>query len=359
MSLLIGLTLCVSLWHLMLLQHQDQFFETSSQSTPADTVNESIFSTIPSTLITTVSSDIQLEKLPKSDVSQLIDLVNFDYLINHRACKELKQQPNVLMMVHSAPDNFHKRKVIRETWGAKDSSALLIFLLGSVNSTYLQTKIELESKVHGDVVQGNFGDAYRNMTYKHVMALKWFVYNCPNAHFLLKTDDDVFINTPLMYKYLQQPTKLSSEHLLFCFESPRVKVKRTFRSKWRVSYEEYMDSYYPSHCPGFSILYSADVVHQLYLKAQNLPYFWIDDVHITGNVASKLNITIEPTGNLLLAHEQQNDLLNGDIQLENVPPFLFARPNLPEAEIRELWKIVRTGGSHELSNEVNAKNEEN
>lgn len=350
MSLLIGLTLCVSLWHVMLQQQQEQAFDAVPQSA-ADIVNDSMFST--PILSTPFSSDIQLEKLPKSDdVSQLIDLMNFEYLINHRACNELKQQPTVVMMVHSAPDNFHKRKVIRETWGEKDPNSLLIFLLGSVNSTYLQTKIEVESKVNGDVVQGNFGDAYRNMTYKHVMGLKWFVYHCPIARFLLKTDDDVFINTPLLYSYLHHPTRLPSERLLFCYESLRVKVKRTFRSKWRVSYDEYMDSYYPNHCPGFSILYSADVVHQLYRKAQNLPYFWIDDVHITGNVASKLNITIEPTGSLLLAHDQQKDLLNGDIQLESVPPFIFARPNLPEAEIRKLWKIVRTNDSRELSNEV-------
>lgn len=322
----------------MLQQQQEQAFDTSQLSILE--VNESVFST--------VSPDVQTEKLPKSDVSQLIDLVNFNYLIEHRACKELKQKPTVVMMVHSAPNNFNKRKVIRETWARKDPRSLLIFLLGSVNSSHLQTKIELENKVHSDLVQGNFGDAYRNMTYKHVMALKWFVYNCPSAHYLLKTDDDVFINTPLLFSYLHEPARLPSEHLLFCFESIQVKVKRTYRSKWRVSYEEYMDSYYPSHCPGFSILYSADVVNQLYRKAQNLNYFWVDDVHITGNVASKLNITIEPIGSLLLSNEQQRDLLNGKIQIDTVPPFLFARPNMLEEEIRTMWKLVQKSALHDF-----------
>lgn len=345
MSIFFGLVLCVSLWQFMLQQQQEQTYDISPLS--ASDVNDSVASTTSSTPFTTVSSDIQLEKLPKSDVSQLIDLVNFEYLINHRACKELKQQPTVVIMVHSAPDNFNKRNVIRQTWAGKNPNSLLIFLLGSVSSTYLQTKIEFESRVHGDVVQGNFGDAYRNMTYKHVMALKWFVYNCPRAHFLLKTDDDVFINTPLLFSYLHRPSRLPSEHLLFCYASPQVKVKRTYRSKWRVSYEEYMHTYYPSHCPGFSILYSADVVNQLYLKAQHLPYFWIDDVHITGNVASKLNITIEPTRSLLLAEELQRGLLNGEIELKSVPPFLFARPNMSEEEIRKLWKIVQMDHSSE------------
>lgn len=342
MSLLIGLTLCVSLWHIMLQQQPEQLFEPALQNAQ-ELLNDSY---IPTT--TTNTPETQLDELPKNDFSQLIDLENFEFLINHRACKDLKHQPMIVIMVHSAPDNFNKRKVIRETWGREDPLALLIFFLGSVNSTNLQEKIELESKVHDDVVQGNFEDAYRNMTYKHVMALKWFTYNCRNAKFLLKTDDDVFVNTPFMYSLLEKPSEwhkqLHRERLLFCSEITRAKVKRTFRSKWRVSYDEYMESYFPNHCPGFSILYSADLVVQLYLQAQNLPYFWIDDVHITGNVASKLNISIAATGSLFLSNDQQNDLLNGRVQPKTFP-FFFARPNLSEDDIRKLWRMV-TSSSH-------------
>lgn len=346
MSLLIGLTLCVSLWHIMLQQQQEQLFEPAPQIAPESTNDSSI-------LTSTNTPELQLDELPKNDFSQLIDLENFEFVINHQACKGLHHQPMIVILVHSAPDNFNKRKVIRDTWGKEDARSLLIFLLGAVNSTNLQDKIDLENKVHDDVVQGNFEDAYRNMTYKHVMALKWFVYNCPNAKFLLKTDDDVFVNTPFLYSYLERsserPKQFHRDRLLFCSEITRAKVKRTFRSKWRVSYDEYMESYFPNHCPGFSILYSADIVLQLYLQAQNLPYFWIDDVHITGNVASKLNISIAATGSLFLSNDQQKDLLSGRVQ-PKMFPFFFARPNLSEADIKKLWNMV-TSSSHGTLND--------
>ena len=340
MSLLLGLTVCFSLWHIMLYQQQqyDPLQQILEES------NDSIVSYVSQVLSTNMPLDIQLEDLPKNDFTQLIDFENFEFIINHQACKDLDRQPLIVIMVHSAPDNFHKRKVIRETWGERDARALLIFMIGAVNSTNLQEKVDLENSVHSDIVQGNFEDAYRNMTYKHVMAFKWFVYNCRDAGYLLKTDDDVFVNTPLMYQYLETPPliyqQFHQERLLFCPEIARAKVKRTFRSKWRVSYDEYMESYFPNHCPGFCILYSSDIVLQLYLQAQKLPYFWIDDVHITGSVASKLNISIASTGSLFLSNEQQKDLMNGRKQAEDMP-FFFARPNLSEMNIRRLWKVVR------------------
>lgn len=336
----------------MLQQQQELSLEPTITFGP---VNGSIATTLPA-IATTVISEVQPEELPKNDFSQLIDLEDFDFITNHEGCRALKHKPMIIILVHSAPDNFAKRTVIRETWGSKDPRSLLKFLIGAVNTSNLQDKIELENKVNEDIVQGNFEDAYRNMTYKHVAALKWFIYNCPDAQFLLKTDDDVFVNTPLMYDYLENPSDLSQQfhrgRLLFCNEIPGPKVKRTFRSKWRVSYEEYFDRFFPNHCPGFAILYSADVALQIYQKAQKLPYFWIDDVHITGTVASKLNISIAATNGFFLTEHQQTMLLEGDARLKSFPLFFFAQPNLPEDEIRLLWGLVKNNREPAL-NEIN------
>lgn len=339
MSVFVGLTLCISLWHIMAVQ-QEQFFEPPS---PVAVANDTLLTT------TLESSEFASDGLPKNDFSQLIDLDNFEYLISHPGCQHLKEKPIVVTIVHSAPDNFHKRRIIRDTWGRNDLRSLLVFLLGAANSSNLQEKLELESNIHGDLVQGNFEDTYRNMTYKHVMALKWFTYSCADSHYLLKTDDDVFVNTPLMYNYLEKSTALSQPfhhgRLLFCKELSRAKVKRTFRSKWRVSYEEYEDKYFPSHCPGFSIIYSSDVVPLLYQKAQKLPYFWIDDVHITGTVASKLNLSIASTTGYFLNATQQADLLEQRVGAKSLP-FFFALPNLTEDLIRRLWGLVAPNSSN-------------
>ncbi|XP_008473166.1 beta-1,3-galactosyltransferase 5-like [Diaphorina citri] len=111
---------------------------------------------------------------------------------------------------------------------------------------------------------------------------------------VLKLDDDVFMNVIQLDELL---TRTLSPHgtrnLLMCSivweKSP---VLRTYRSKWRVSFSEYRDHFYPPHCHGNALLYSPDVVFKLYQHLQtDQEYFWVDDVFITGIVFSKLNLT--------------------------------------------------------------------
>ncbi|XP_050092235.1 uncharacterized protein LOC126575539 [Anopheles aquasalis] len=254
-----------------------------------------------------------------------------------RSRSTARSAPLVLVLVHSAPANVEKRDTIRSTWGRPDSRARLIFLLGAVNSSAAQRVIEEESLTNDDIVQGSFFDAYRNMTYKHVMALKWYNYHCPDARYVLKVDDDVFINTPVLYDVLQLVAP--QRNLLLCELKQKLSVKRTHRSKWFVSWREYPARYYPPHCPGYSILYSADVARGLYREAQRQPFFWIDDVHITGTVAHYANLTITPMDGLYLDGEQRTDLLNRKLNATGLV-FFFTHPNLPMNEIRQLWQVV-------------------
>lgn len=61
-----------------------------------------------------------------------------------------------------------------------------------------------ESRTHGDILQEDFVDSYMNLTIKSVMGLKWASTHCPQARFLMKTDDDMFINVPSLLTYLQE-----------------------------------------------------------------------------------------------------------------------------------------------------------
>ena len=44
-----------------------------------------------------------------------------------------------------------------------------------------------------------FQDTYRNLTLKTVMGLKWSAIFCPQARHVMKTDDDIFVNVPLLH----------------------------------------------------------------------------------------------------------------------------------------------------------------
>lgn len=375
---LVGLTLCISFWRISMQEPQITTeyatFESNTdelQSSSNDgvdntiTFNDKINTTLPTSSPTLMPTTIDL----KEDLKNLIDLHNFEYIINHDACDEPvsmqensisqqpeqffdtsysafeeQQQPFAVILIHSAPGNWHKRNVIRDTWGQKDPRAHLYFLLGTIKSVSQQKRIQQESKMFQDIIQGNFLDAYRNMTYKHIMALKWFVYNCQKLKYLIKTDDDVFVNTPALFSFLENFA--DKQNFLFCFKSEGSRIKRSYRSKWRVSTKEYRGWYYPPYCPGFSIVYSADVVHQLYQKAQRTKYFWIDDVHVTGTLAQYLNISITTWGKYYLNGLQRDNLFNGYTNLTSLQPmFLFTEPNLVEQQIRKIWKLVLSNNS--------------
>jgi len=174
---------------------------------------------------------------PPGSSMHLMDLPNFVYLMDQPACDK---NVRVLIFVHSAVRNVEKRRIIRETWADRkyiDQTPLrVIFLVGGVgeNSERWQQFLGRENHQHGDLIQGNFEDAYRNMTYKHVMALKWFSEKCAHAQLLVKVDDDVFMNTPQLVKYLATPSLpehslLQDPELMLCRSVHHSRVKRSYR----------------------------------------------------------------------------------------------------------------------------------
>lgn len=210
--------------------------------------------------------------LSQNDYTQLIDL-NFSFNILNLVCNE--SSPLLLVLVHSAPKNYAKRKTIRETWGSQTGDNVkIVFMLGLVNEFNLQSRLEEENRQFNDIIQGNFLDTYKNITYKHVMVFKYVIYHCPQAKYILKTDDDVFVNMPTMRNFLTVDlSPYGARNVLFCTVKKNSKVLRTYRSKWRVSFSEYPQRNYPSYCPGWTLLYSPDVVFALYRGPKRLIIF--------------------------------------------------------------------------------------
>ncbi|NXV71492.1 B3GT4 galactosyltransferase, partial [Atlantisia rogersi] len=62
--------------------------------------------------------------------------------------------------------------------------------------------LRAESQRHRDLLQGAFADTYANLTLKTLLLLRWAATRCPQAPFLLKADDDVFVNLPALTNYL-------------------------------------------------------------------------------------------------------------------------------------------------------------
>lgn len=110
-------------------------------------------------------------------------------------------------------------------------------------------------------------------------------------------------------------------------------VKRSYRSKWRVSYKEYPHRRYPTYCNGWAIIYSPDVIYKLYTEAQVTPFFWIDDVHFTGTIAVKQNITQTDISKLVVS---ESDVLDDT----HINKFIFCLITKTYESMKKYWDII-------------------
>ncbi|CAF2150886.1 unnamed protein product [Rotaria magnacalcarata] len=152
---------------------------------------------------------------------------NFNYILNPNwtVCQD---NVYVIVYVHSTPAYYQRRILIRETWATRDlfPEIRLVFMLGQTTDNKIMRAIKFENDLYQDIVQEDFLDSYRNLTYKAVMALKWISIYCPQASYILKTDDDMIVNTFMLLKHLKfrDSYQLKQNKSIFCrvYESMNV-----------------------------------------------------------------------------------------------------------------------------------------
>ena len=140
------------------------------------------------------------DRLNKTAVplDRLLDLpVKFRFLMKPKnVCDRSKR---LLIFVHSRVDNFEARNAIRSSWGSLQGELnyRLVFLIGlqpEPNSESIEQLLCDEQRLNDDLVRGNLIDTYRSLIYKHLMGYKFIIHHCSTANFVMKADDDAFIN---------------------------------------------------------------------------------------------------------------------------------------------------------------------
>ncbi len=92
-----------------------------------------------------------------------LSILNLDDLRVKLQPQKCQENPNLVALIHSAPKNYQLRDTIRRTWG---QNMKRIFVLG--DSKDWNEMLKNEHKEYNDILQIDFVDAYRNMTYKHL-----------------------------------------------------------------------------------------------------------------------------------------------------------------------------------------------
>ena len=212
---------------------------------------------------------------------------DFKYIIdNETICKlyQPHQYIQLLVLVLTVHAKRGQRDAIRDTWlsvaRGNTGSIRYAFLLGKVSNRDLQMKVEEESRMFGDILQEDFVDAYANLTYKTIMAMKWMSTKCPAANFLLKIDDDMFANIPGIVKYVSNNEKTLQSAVAGSCALKAFPI-RSKKSKWFASERSYPNKYYPGFCSGTGYVTSGTVARKIYEESPNVPFFHLEDVYVS------------------------------------------------------------------------------
>lgn len=205
------------------------------------------------------------------------DLINpeFDlYLYIDYNPMKLCQNKQVLIFAYvlTKVDDFKKRSLIRKTWANTTlfPDLKVLFIVGKsfkakVNDLILEEQLEFN-----DLLQGNFIDSFKNLTYKSLIAWKWISTYCSQAKYVIKLDDDLFLNNFNLINYLQSTNEIEIK-TFYC---------NVLRS---LSLNEPKN---PTLCMG-AYLMTSDLISRLYYCSFNVKTFWLENVY-TSLVANRI-----------------------------------------------------------------------
>ncbi|XP_030383644.1 uncharacterized protein LOC115631121 [Scaptodrosophila lebanonensis] len=195
----------------------------------------------------------------------------------------------LLILITSAQTHTDARMSIRQTWGhygmRRDVSTA--FILGRTTNETLDNLLIQENYMYGDLIRGNFIDSYNNLTLKTISSLEWIDLHCSRAKYILKTDDDMFINVPKLLTFLD---KHKEKRVIYGRLAKKWKPIRNKKSKYYVSPDQFAATVFPAFTTGPAYVMTGDIVHELYIRSLETVYLKLEDVFTTGIVAQQLGI---------------------------------------------------------------------
>jgi len=251
----------------------------------------------------------------------------------------------LVVVICSAVEHHRKRMMIRNTWAnIVADSVKFVFLVGTaqpghavLTSSFSAEKnrtenlsINQEAERFRDIVRADFVDSYANLTLKSLAMLRWVSTHCATVRFILKCDDDVIINTPLLLRDLND-----NVHRRFVMGNVIAYAQpvREPEAKWYIPLSMYNRTAYPTYASGAAYVLSGDIVSELYrvgLTSQT-GLFLIEDVFVTGFLAKNIGAQLIYNGKF-------------DGYKEFVDPCSIqkhiVKHKLSDEETRFLWTVI-------------------
>ena len=278
-------------------------------------------------LILSKSSSVYVHSETELSLTQkfIIDKKNF-------CSKEHGFGLDLLVMVITSPSNFDARQAIRQTWGgfAVERGSKLLFVVGHSSSFEINVKLKQEDNQYEDILQAQFEDAYYNLTLKSLAIVNWVADNCEKVKYVLKIDDDMFVNMQLLVDFAETR---EFKNVIIGKIAKKWLPHRDSNSKWYVPSSAYAGQVYPNFATGPAYLIHRDAIPNLVkvIRSNATKVIKLEDVFLAGIVAEKAGV------------RRLNYSLFKNAYFEvskcNFMRFITSHQHSPK-EILRLWQIV-------------------
>ena len=211
----------------------------------------------------------------------------------------------VIILIHSNIDQSLRRKTIRQTWLSSRmlnvSNVTHWFVIGGNSTTgSLRNDLQKEQDQYGDLlILWNVRNDYLELTLRSLHSMI-HISTHYQFEYMLKTDDDVFLNTPVILSELNSsfyPRKRVYWGRFSC-RNPPMEDGRWKETNWNLC-----DVYYPYAYGGMYVL-SQDVVGLLVENANSLQTYSCEDVSL-GAWLAPYNIHRINDGRIFVQHSSR------------------------------------------------------
>ncbi|XP_018429690.1 PREDICTED: beta-1,3-galactosyltransferase 5-like [Nanorana parkeri] len=199
--------------------------------------------------------------------------------------------PLIILAVKSHPASSGRRSALRYTWAQERRiwgyRFLPVFLLAnSGRRPEIESLVE-EALFYGDIVLWDFMESHHNLSLKERCFLEWLHYRCPEAKYILKADDDEFVNPHSLASYISSTVQRFPLQVHgFC--QTRAPVERN--GKYGIPVSAFPNKFYPPFVSGGGFLFPGEVVPSLLQASLTIPVFPLDDVYF-GLLALAANVS--------------------------------------------------------------------
>lgn len=276
----------------------------------------------------------------------------------HNICPSKGLNNSAILFMISAPENVLRRQVIRSTWGHPEVTRPLnlgvVFILGEAKDPSVGRLVDWEAEVYGDIVQTTFMDSYESLSIKTIAGLKWVIEYCHQSNFMIKIDDDVFVNVYALKRFLND--EKDTESSLLCLVWNNMPVIHRKGTKHPTVMDHYNGTVFPTYCSGSAYIMGVPVAKSLYQSSLSVPTFWLEDVYVTGILAQHAGITHKQIGYLYSSKSRNiSDLTEGKIIFahlddEKLIPEARTWEKVSAYETNKVYRTSATKGNVSMGN---------